>query len=67
MKNESMKKIFNIQVLRPFSKETAILMMADSVEAASKSLREPSVDKIEQFVNTIIISKLMKNSLMIAI
>ena len=29
-------------------------MMSDSVEAASKSLREPTVDKIEQFVNTII-------------
>ena len=39
---------------KPFSKETAILMMSDSVEAASKSLREPSVDNIEQFVNSII-------------
>ena len=39
---------------KPFSKETAILMMSDSVEAASKSLREPSVDKIDQFVNSII-------------
>ena len=39
---------------KPFSKETAILMMSDSVEAASKSLREPTVDKIEQFVNSII-------------
>ncbi len=26
---------------KPFSKETAILMMADSVEAASKSLKSP--------------------------
>jgi len=39
---------------KPFSKETAILMMSDSVEAASKSLREPSIDKIDQFVNNII-------------
>ena len=39
---------------KPFSKETAILMMSDSVEAASKSLREPTVDKIEQFVDSII-------------
>ena len=39
---------------RPFSKETAILMMADAVEAASKSLREPTVDKIQQFVDSII-------------
>ena len=38
----------------PFSKETAILMMADSVEAASKSLKEPSSIIIEEFVEKII-------------
>ncbi|QHI35974.1 Cyclic-di-AMP phosphodiesterase PgpH [Kordia antarctica] len=38
----------------PFSKETAILMMADSVEAASKSLKEPTFQKIDQFVERII-------------
>ena len=38
----------------PFSKETAILMMADSVEAASKSLKEPSSTIIEGFVEKII-------------
>lgn len=39
---------------KPFSKETAILMMCDSVEAASKSLREPTFTKIEAFVENII-------------
>jgi len=39
---------------RPFSKETAILMMCDSVEAASKSLKEPTSTKIDAFVETII-------------
>ncbi len=38
----------------PFSKETAILMMADSVEAASKSLKEPSSTIIDNFVEKII-------------
>ena len=38
----------------PFSKETAILMMADSVEAASKSLRTPNYKKINEFVNQLI-------------
>ncbi len=38
----------------PFNKETAILMMADSVEAASKSLREPTAEKIDEFVDKII-------------
>lgn len=39
---------------KPFSKETAILMMADSVEAASKSLKEPTATKIDSFVESII-------------
>ncbi|GGE15022.1 HD family phosphohydrolase [Psychroflexus salis] len=38
----------------PFSKETAILMMCDAVEAASKSLKEPTAKIIDQFVEKII-------------
>ncbi len=39
---------------KPFSKETAILMMCDSVEAASKSLKDPTSTKIDAFVENII-------------
>lgn len=39
---------------KPFSKETSILMMADSVEAASKSLKEPTSLLIDEFVNRIV-------------
>lgn len=39
---------------KPFSKETAILMMCDSVEAASKSLKEPTTTKINEFVENIV-------------
>jgi putative nucleotidyltransferase with HDIG domain len=42
----------------PFSKETAILMMADSVEAASKSLKEPTSSKIDDFVEKIVNSQM---------
>lgn len=38
----------------PFSKETAILMMADSVEAASRSLKDPDALTIDAFVEKII-------------
>ena len=38
----------------PFSKETAILMMADAVEAASKSLTNPTYSIIEEFVEKIV-------------
>ncbi len=38
----------------PFSKETAVLMMVDSVEAASRSLKLPSVDALNRLVDNII-------------
>ena len=43
---------------KPFSKETAILMMCDSVEAASKSLKNPTSAKINNFVDSIISSQI---------
>lgn len=39
---------------KPFSKETAIVMIADGVEAASKSLREPTAESIRAFVDKIV-------------
>lgn len=42
----------------PFSKETAILMMADSVEAASRSLKEYTEESITALVNKIIDSQI---------
>lgn len=41
----------------PFTKETAILMMADAVEAASRSLPEYTEESIESLVNKIIDSQ----------
>jgi membrane-associated HD superfamily phosphohydrolase len=45
----------------PFSKETAILMMADSVEAASKSLQNPTYPVIEEFVEKIVNGQMKSN------
>ena len=42
----------------PQSKETAILMLADSVEAAVRSMENPTRDKIEQMTQKIIQGKL---------
>lgn len=47
----------------PYSKETAVLMMADSVEAASRSLKDPSSESINQLVDKIMESKLQQNQL----
>ncbi len=38
----------------PFSKETAILMMCDAAEAASKSLKEPTAQLIDELIEKIV-------------
>ncbi|MFA6946869.1 MAG: HDIG domain-containing metalloprotein, partial [Pedobacter sp.] len=47
----------------PFSKETAVLMLADSVEAASRSLKEPDALSISDLVERIIDYKLTQDQL----
>ncbi|MDG1715441.1 HDIG domain-containing metalloprotein [Lacinutrix sp.] len=59
MKEKALNEDINISDFsypgpKPFSKETAILMMCDSVEAASKSLKEPTSTKIDKFVENIL-------------
>ncbi len=45
----------------PFSRETAVVMMADSVEAASRSIVNPTEQKINDLVELIISSMLESN------
>ena len=45
----------------PFSKETAVLMMADSVEAASRSLKDKTEESISKLVDTIIDAQVNDN------
>jgi putative nucleotidyltransferase with HDIG domain len=48
---------------KPFSKETAVLMMADSVEAASRSLTRPDAEVLDTLVDKIIDGQLADNQL----
>jgi putative nucleotidyltransferase with HDIG domain len=48
----------------PFSKETAVLMMADSVEAASRSLKKYDVESIDNLVEKIINTQIEQNQFM---
>ena len=50
----------------PFSKETAILMMADAIEAASKSLKSPTYPIIEDFFEKIIQGQLQADQFLYA-
>ncbi|MFA5096009.1 MAG: HDIG domain-containing metalloprotein [Candidatus Omnitrophota bacterium] len=48
---------------KPDSKETAIVLLADSVEAAGRTLKEPTPAKIEELVHKIINNKFIDGQL----
>ena len=56
-------EMFSYPGPKPFSKEMAILMMADSVEAASRSIKKIDHDNIKELVDKIIDSQLFEGQL----
>ena len=52
------EELFTYPGPNPFTKEQAILMMADAVEAASRSLKEYTEENISKLVNSIIDSQI---------
>jgi cyclic-di-AMP phosphodiesterase PgpH len=58
--NDLDMNVFSYPGPRPISKETAIVMMADSVEAASRSLKTISEDAIDKLVESIISNQMME-------
>ena len=61
--NEIREEDFRYPGPKPQSKEAAIIMMADSVEAAVRSIQEPTLEKIEDMVNNIVKDKMNSNQL----
>ena len=52
------KDSFRYPGRRPQTKESALVMLADSVEAASRTLRKPSPSRLEELINRIVKEKL---------
>ncbi|MBE7466624.1 MAG: HDIG domain-containing protein [Planctomycetes bacterium] len=48
---------------KPRSRETAVLMLADTIEAASRTLEAPSATRLQQFVHELIMAKLLDRQL----
>jgi putative nucleotidyltransferase with HDIG domain len=61
--SELLKSHFRYQTRKPQTKEAVILMLADSVEAAVRSIEEITPKKVEQMVNYIIDSKIKDGQL----
>jgi cyclic-di-AMP phosphodiesterase PgpH len=55
---EADENLFSYPGPRPRSKEETILMMADSIEAACKSLKSPTGQELDDFIDKIIAGKI---------
>jgi putative nucleotidyltransferase with HDIG domain len=47
----------------PATKEAAVVMLADSVEAATRSLKKPTVSRLEDFIREIVMDKVQQGQL----
>ena len=47
----------------PASREAAVVMLADSVEAATRSLKRPTMSRLEEFIREIIMDKVRQGQL----
>ena len=48
---------------KPQSRETAVVMLADSVESATRALQDPTTERIRELVHSIVTSKIRANQL----
>ncbi len=60
---EGAKEEFRYPGPKPHFKESGIIMMADSIEATSRSLEKPTLSKLEAIVNRIVREKIEDNQL----
>jgi len=60
---EIKEEVYRYPGPKPNTKETAIVLLADSVEAATRSLRDPAPAKIEEMVHKVINNKFIEGQL----
>lgn len=61
--NGIQKTAFQYPGPKPHSRESAIVMLADAIEATSRSIQEPTVEKLEGLVNRVIYNRLNEGDL----
>ena len=62
-KNEDLKNRFRYPGPKPQSKETAVVMLADAVEAASRALSQPNYENIKNLISEVIFNKINEGEL----
>jgi putative nucleotidyltransferase with HDIG domain len=54
---------FRYPGMKPLSKETAILMLVDAIEAASRTIQPPNLEKFEEMIQRVVFHKLKQGQL----
>jgi len=57
------EEFFRYPGMKPQTKETAILMLVDSIEAASRTIQPPDRDKFDQMIQRVVFTKLKSGQL----
>jgi putative nucleotidyltransferase with HDIG domain len=57
------EKLFKYDGPLPFSRETAIVMLADTVEAASRAMKQPTYSRLESLINKLVDAKIDEGQL----
>ncbi len=60
---EVQESFFRYPGPKPRTRETAIVMLADTIEAASRTLQNPSATRLRQFVHELLMAKMLDNQL----
>ncbi len=60
---EVRREDFQYRGPRPSNKETAIVMLADTIEAAARTIEEPTVEKIRDLIDRIVAKRLTEGEL----
>lgn len=57
------EEAFRYPGMKPRTRETAILMLVDSIEAASRTIQPPELEKFEQMIQRVVFTKLKAGQL----
>ncbi|MBE0645123.1 MAG: HDIG domain-containing protein [Bacteroidetes bacterium] len=60
---EVQKKDFQYLGPKPYSKETGIVMLADTIEAATRAIEEPTIDRIRELIDKVVSKRLADGEL----
>ncbi len=60
---DALEEDYSYTGVKPTSKEAAVVMICDTVEAACRTLKDPSVSRLEKFIKKLVTAKIENNQM----